>query len=280
MDEHLQTDIPAQRSEPLEDGQPLVEATAAEYVGRWNRLVSTTNWEKGRIIRRWRDALIDAGAAPATYSDEAWSRRVGYVSAQHAGRLRRVFQRFGQTYQQYAGLYWSHFQAALDWTDAEMWLEGAVHEGWSVAKMRTQRWDTMGAATDQRPRDKEIVSAEPDEDVDPADDEVVPETLSGSLGEVRGAAATGRDARKAGVHASDDALLHERPKSAAAGAAVEPLRPFAHVPPLPPDLNKAFEAMRRAIVRHKTSGWKKTSEEDVLEVLNVLKQLVLTPTAD
>ena len=34
----------------------VVEA-AAEYVGRWNRLVSTTNWEKGRIVSEWREAL-------------------------------------------------------------------------------------------------------------------------------------------------------------------------------------------------------------------------------
>ena len=170
MDEHLQTDSPIEAIEPSEDVEPIVEATSTEYLGRWNRLVSTTNWEKGRIICQWRDALIDVGATAATYADEAWSRRLGSVSPQHTGRLRRVFHRFGETYQQYAGLYWSHFQAALDWADAEMWLEGAVHEGWSVAKMRTQRWETMGAAADEKPRKKDLITAEPDEDVDPADD--------------------------------------------------------------------------------------------------------------
>ena len=97
------------------------------------------------------------------------------------------------------------------------------------------------------------------------------------MGEVRGPAG---DRCKAESHASDDALLHERPKPPAAEAAVEPLRPFANVPPLPPDLNKAFEAMRRAILRHKISGWRKISCDDVLETLNVLKHLALEPVED
>lgn len=148
--------------------QGNVEATTQPFVGRWNQLVSQTNWEKGRIIQQWRDALVDAGAPAAEYADEAWSRRVGGVTGQHVGRLRRVYQRFGQTHRQFAGLYWSHFQACLDWDDAEMWLEGAVQNGWSVSQMRHQRWETMGALADQAPRDDEIVASEMDEDLEPA----------------------------------------------------------------------------------------------------------------
>jgi len=44
---------------------------------------------------------------------------------------------------QYEGLYWSHLQAALDWDDAEMWLEGAIQNQWSVSQMRGQRWETL-----------------------------------------------------------------------------------------------------------------------------------------
>ena len=40
---------------------PRIEAASTEYLGRWNRLVSTTNWEKGQIICQWRAALIEAG---------------------------------------------------------------------------------------------------------------------------------------------------------------------------------------------------------------------------
>src|SRR5687767_12291642 len=117
---------------------PIDEATAP-FLGRWNRLVSTTNWEKGCIIHDWRDALIASDAPAAEYSDDAWSSRVGSVTPQHVGRLRRVFDRFGNAHDNYAGLYWSHFQAAIDWNDAEMWLEGAVQNRWSVAAMRRER---------------------------------------------------------------------------------------------------------------------------------------------
>ena len=115
---------------------PVIETACSEYLGRWNRLVSTTNWEKGRIVAEWREALIEAAAPAAAYSDEAWSRRVGSVTPQHTGRLRRVYQRFASTREAYPGLYWSHFQAAVDWDDAEMWLEGAVQNRWSIAQMQ------------------------------------------------------------------------------------------------------------------------------------------------
>jgi len=104
--------------------EPEVAAKGAadigQFVGQWNRLVSTTNWEKGRIICDWRDALIASGAAVTDFSDEAWSQLVGGVTSRHVGRLRRVFQRFGDAFDQFQELFWSHFQASLDWEDAEM----------------------------------------------------------------------------------------------------------------------------------------------------------------
>src|SRR5437868_5841591 len=100
----------------------LADDASTVFLGQWNRLVSATNWEKGRIIFEWRQALVASAAPAAEFSDDAWSRRVGNVSGQHVGRLRRVYERFGQTRETFGALYWSHFQAALDWTDAEMWL--------------------------------------------------------------------------------------------------------------------------------------------------------------
>ena len=128
----------------LENAAPAGEQLAAVYVGQWNRLVSTTNWEKGRIICQWREALMSAGSPVTEYSDEAWAQLVGGVTSQHVGRLRRVFQRFGEDFDQYPGLFWSHFQAALDWDDAPMWLEGAIQNDWSVSQMRGKRWETLG----------------------------------------------------------------------------------------------------------------------------------------
>ena len=90
-------------------------------------------------------ALAQAHAAASEYTDDAWSRQVGNVTPQHTGRLRRVYQRFAGVREAYPGLYWSHFQAALDWDDAEMWLEGAVQNGWSIAQMQNERARTLGA---------------------------------------------------------------------------------------------------------------------------------------
>ena len=100
----------------------LVDQASEQFLGQWRHLVSTTNWEKGQIVHNWRRALRESGVPATEYADEAWSRRVGNITAQHVGRLRRAYERFGGIRDDYPGLYWSHFQAALDWDDAEMWL--------------------------------------------------------------------------------------------------------------------------------------------------------------
>ena len=113
-------------SETSAEQEGQLAELAQPFVGLWNSLISTTNWEKGRIISQWREALIESGVDSHQYSDEAWVRRVGGVTAPHVGRLRRVHDRFASTYETYSGLYWSHFLAALDWDDAPMWLQGAT----------------------------------------------------------------------------------------------------------------------------------------------------------
>ena len=102
---------------PIQDenvDQEVVDRKSQPFVGRWERLVSRTNWEKGRIIQQWRETLIAAGAPAVEYSDEAWSQRVKGVTGQHVGRLRRVALRFGGVFPKYKGLHWSHFQAAIE----------------------------------------------------------------------------------------------------------------------------------------------------------------------
>ena len=129
-----------------------------DYVGSWHNLISQTNWEKGRIILEWRSQLETEGVDSKLYADPAWSRLVGEVTPQHVGRLRRTYVRFGESYADYQGLYWSHFFAALDWDDAEMWLEGAVQNKWSVSKMRYQRWETLGKLKEDKPEASDILA--------------------------------------------------------------------------------------------------------------------------
>ncbi len=276
MDEELLPDMTL--PEPADDAgemptaeNPMIERASSEYLGRWNRLVSTTNWEKGRIVAEWRDALIAAGAPPAAYTDEAWSRRVGSVTPQHTGRLRRVYQRFAAMREEYQGLYWSHFQAALDWDDAEMWLEGAVQNRWSISQMQGQRSRTLGALVEEG---VEAAAVEVDEDATaPAD--LPPATSSASMAEVHEAADVGiceadpTEAAGEGVpFDSTDAFAGDEPP---------PIRPFENLPTLPADLRDAFDGFKLAIIHHRISNWQEVSLEDVLATLEALRQLALAP---
>ncbi|MEX2138211.1 MAG: hypothetical protein WD894_03040 [Pirellulales bacterium] len=264
-----------------------IDDASLVYLGQWNLLVSTTNWEKGRIIHEWREALIEAAAPTAEYSDDAWSRRVGNVTGQHVGRLRRVYERFGDVHADYAGLYWSHFQAAIDWNDAEMWLEGAIQNRWSVAEMRRERWQAFGGLEEQRPDDSEIVAAEVDEDADPA--EILPLHLAGGNGEAAsvGPFATGSsgplyegpDFGDESVHSesrdSGDSRFDAPPWEDTTSSPAPP--PFADLPALPEDLTEAFEGFKLAILRHKTAGWQDVACDDVLRSLDALKALATAP---
>jgi hypothetical protein len=252
----------------------VIAEASTEYVGRWNRLISTTNWEKGRIISEWRAALQEADTPVGSCADDAWSRQVGNVTPQHVGRLRRVFERFGDMHEQYRGLYWSHFQAALDWPDAEMYLEGAMQDGLSVAQMRELRWEAMGGQPELRPQEADVVASELDEDVSAADDAPLPATISESIGEVHGADDFSE------YDEADSESLDGEPEASepmAQASAAPLLRPFESLPPLPADLNEAFELMKLAILAHKVCGWTEIARDDVLSMLESLKQLAMAP---
>jgi len=261
----------------------VTDEASLPYVGEWRGLISTTNWEKGRIIHDWRETLKASGAAVQEYSDDAWSRRVGQVSSQHVGRLRRVYERFQAVRETYAGLYWSHFQAAIDWSDAEMWLEGAVQSRWSVGDMRAQRWEALGGKNSQ-PRDEEIVEAEFDEDAGPADSAAmgVVRDLASEPGE-SSPSASARERSRADDHedASED-IESGTPFDADSAAypadsSGTPVRPFADLPELPDDLAEAFESFKLAILHHKLAGWREVPRDSVLQSLKALEQLAFAP---
>ena len=265
-------------AEALLVAEPLSEEVLTKsepFVGRWNRLVSTTNWEKGRIIHQWREALIAERASQAEYSDDAWAQLVGGVSGQHVGRLRRVYQRFAALQEKFPGLFWSHFQAALDWSDAEMWLEGAVQSGWSVARMRQQRWETLGSLESERPQAADLVTEERDGDAE------LPKEVSGTYAEVQGPRHEGAD------FGDDDAPGASRAVSPSEAGdreysppPIELVQPFAELPALPDDLAEAFESFKLALLRHKTDGWQLVSQSDALKAIDSLKALVLAPSSD
>lgn len=267
---------------------------SSPFEGRWNRLISSTNWDKGQIIYEWRAALKKAQAPTTELSDEAWAQRVGGVTGQHVGRLRRVYERFGETRGQYEGLYWSHFQSALDWDDAEMWLEGGIQNGWSVAKMRKARWEALGAPEDLKPKDDDIVAMELNEDLDTREDhspEVVEAKMEGidtpgtsgpdlsagpDFGDESDGDSTGATAGESSASHSGDpgaSIYSEDPD------AVPFVRPFENLADLPDDVSEAFEGFKLAIIRHKADDWQAIAREDMLGTLEALKELTLAPAS-
>jgi hypothetical protein len=257
----------------LDEDDPQLVELAQPFVGQWNELISTTNWEKGRIIGQWRQALIDSGATAHQYSDDAWARRVGGVTAPHVGRLRRVYERFASTYQTYDGLYWSHFLAALDWDDAPLWLEGASQSKWSVAGMREQRWQAHGAVDSQRPTNSQIVEVDTDEDI------VLPAQGGGRTKEY------GDEPGVAAGRVYDEADFGEEELSSMSGgkapaaptvepANINPSQPFAGLPELPDDLSDVIEDLKLTILRHKSSGWRDVSAETIQSYLDAIAILM------
>ncbi len=271
MESEIEYDVPFETEVQLDE---TVLATSEPFVGRWNLLISNTNWEKGKIILDWRGSLESQGAPVTEYSDEAWARCVGGVTAPHVGRLRRVFDRFGGEHESYPGLYWSHFLAALDWDDAPLWLEGAVRSGWSISEMRDQRWEAMGGKPEDKPKAADIIAADTDEDV------VMPAQGGGNEGRYEddpdgitaGPISEGSDF---GDEPSMSDGNNDDDTDHLEGAGSPSLiQPFAGLPDLPPDMSEALEMFKLSIIRHKASGWTDIEPESVLKTLDGLKLLV------
>ena len=266
---------------------PLIEELSDPHIGSWNMLVSQTNWEKGAVILRWREAMIAADLPKAAYSDEAWARRVGNVTPQHVGRLRRVSERFGGKGKEYPKLFWSHFQAALDWEDAELWLEGAVQNGWSVAQMRIQRWEAVGAPEELKPRPEDIFTAEWDEDVNPRDDSPV---RPAGRTEVREATIGGADIVEgfdpdAPPFEVDDENQSKKEQKKSKSKTFENadgrktgelLTQLSDFSDFPDDMADALESLKVAILNHKLGGWKETAPKTVVACLDTMKALVVS----
>lgn len=259
----------------------LADEIASEFIGFWNRLVSQTNWEKGRVINTWRTKLLDAQLPRSLWSDESISRRIGNVSSQHVGRLRRVFERFGDAVvyrenDRFANLYWSHYQAALDWDDAEEWLEKASNESLSVALMRIARWEKYGAPASKKPKPEEIVAAEPDEDVNPMNDSDADLIDIGSLSD-DWADDSRQTEKKKKSNANDAADADEQTFDYSGDAEIEAelgrtrgsdevwtppirttddvLRTFSELPKLPDALADPMNGVKMAILDQRLAGW-------------------------
>ena len=265
--------------EAVPDLDALSLKVTAPFVGQWHTLISQTNWEKGKIIFEWRSALIAADAAASSFSDETWTKQVGAVTSQHVGRLRRVYERFGHTSNSYPGLYWSHFLAAIDWDDAELWLEGAMRSRWSISEMRKTRWESNGGDPKNGPRDEELITSELDDDFDPltAETEEESDREKRDRAESSGPLTEGPDFGDADYEPSiaGESQAGDSPfESESFDAAKEPGNPFVGLPDLPPDIADALEQFKLSVVRHRASKWADISQKQMLDVLDALKLFV------
>lgn len=273
-------DVDSEANVDLDGDANLDGNVQLPFVSRWNSLISTTNWEKGRIIAQWREALIESGAPSSEYSDEAWATHVGGVTAPHVGRLRRVFIRFGDHHETYAGLYWSHFLAALDWDDAALWLQGAVEESWSVSIMRDNRWRAGGGDEADRPSDAQIISADLDEDsIDlgtaPAQGDGRTKDFDGDTDGV--AAGPVYDSPDFGDEEEFNSLggNGENPGGeTATQSPPSPTQPFAGLPELPDDLSDVVEQLKLSILRHKSAGFRDVSADVIRRYLDAVALLI------
>ena len=285
-EEDSQDDVPVEKA-------PIINEIALEFIGFWNRLVSQTNWEKGKVIHTWRTRLIEAGLPRSVYSDESIAQRIGNISSQHVGRLRRVYERFGdenayRNNDKYINLYWSHYQAVLDWEDADTWLDKASSEGLSVAQMRVARWEKNGAPANRKPKDEDIVISEKDEDVNPMNDsdaEFV-DILPATDPENKDKKKKGRDGGEEGQKKSDDESEDENegknfrgsdePWESPRRSTSEILRDMGSYPELPEDLAGPIGDLKEAILNYKLADWDEVSREDVLKWLNALRGIVVS----
>ncbi|MDR0338474.1 MAG: hypothetical protein LBI18_15490 [Planctomycetaceae bacterium] len=272
---------------------PFIEELSNPYVGNWNTLVSQTNWEKGVLILNWRQAMIAAECPHGAYSDEAWARRVGNVSSQHVGRLRRVTERFGKKANDYPNLYWSHFQAALDWDDAELWLEGAVQNHWSVAQMRVQYWETVGAPEGQKPREEDIFTGEFEEEVFVRNETFAAERRVQEKDRTEPKISEIGAADIVEGFGSDNSppfdISDEKPKKkeskkiknksidenysgiSTGELLATTLKDFSDIPT---DLAEAFETLKVAILNHKLAGWREVPPAKLTKLLETFKALI------
>ncbi|MDR1958778.1 MAG: hypothetical protein LBQ54_07020 [Planctomycetaceae bacterium] len=253
---------------------PVIEELSLDFISSWNRLISMTNWEKGKLIHNWRTKLVESNLPRHVFSDEAWAKRVGNVSGQHIGRLRRVYEQFGDSVEAYPHLFWSHFQAALDWEDAAKWLRDASDNQWSVAIMRLNRWESLGAPPDKKPG-AEIPMTDPDEDVNPYNDS---ETAVKPVGKPKE-----KDKKKSPSDhekgSSGGGPSEKNTETDDLGEFSTPAEAFAkmkQLKDLPEDLKEAFEQLKVVILSHKISGWREVDPQRIVTFLSAMKVVVLT----
>jgi hypothetical protein len=270
-------EVSKKSSEPI--GVDNSDAHSDLFVGRWQQLTSDTNWEKGRIIAQWRAALIADGTPSSQYSDESWATRVGYVTCQHVGRLRRVYDRFGETYVEYPKLFWTHFWAAIDWDDAELWLEGASKSRWSISKMCRMRAESMQLADGQTAdtvvaNETNRIESETDDGFESsnAPTQVIEDSQDQSQEPFESSPLNeGPDFGDDDHGQSLEPVSQSDVVTEMSGETIPAKSPFEGLGKLPLDIVEAVDPLKLCILRYRANDWNGFSKSQMLDLIEALK---------
>lgn len=136
------------------------EETEASLIERAQLAVSQCNWEVGECAAIWTKRFA-RGRTDADFAT------LVALSADQVYQRRRVWETFADVYQNYSGLKWSHFYAAINWDDAAECLQWAQDVQAGVAEMKAWRRAQRGEDLDVRSPD-EAFDGLPSEAAEPA----------------------------------------------------------------------------------------------------------------
>ncbi len=135
-------------------------------------------------------------------------------------------------------------------------------------------WEAMGAPADQKPRDRDIITAELDEDRSLGTDEK--QVTTARTATVRD---PGGDTETFAPDYGEaqDASPEQVAQSVSGRDEPPQIRPFAELPTLPADVSDSFESFKLAILHHTMQGLEEVNRDDVVSTLEALKALALAP---
>lgn len=123
-----------------------IRETEEQLVVTAQRAVSRCNWVVGECASKWTKKYAkgrtdtDFGALVGLSGDQVYQRR-------------RVWETFGDVFEDYSSLRWSHFYVALNWDDAPECLTWADENEATVAEMRAWRRAQRGEDLTAEPAD-------------------------------------------------------------------------------------------------------------------------------
>jgi hypothetical protein len=109
-----------------------VKETEEELIFKAQSAVSQSNWVVGECADKWTQRYARGRG------DGDFAALLG-LTADQVFQRRRVWQTFADVYQNYPGLKWSHFYAALTWDDAPECLQWADENQSTVSEMKAWR---------------------------------------------------------------------------------------------------------------------------------------------